>query len=337
MKNHYKYPSIEQFRNVVRNVKYKSENYKFDLPKLKFIGTEKIHGTNAAIVIPSDGEVYFQSRERILSLESDNAGFAQWGYSNIDVFNVATDHDVKTVIVYGEWCFDNIQKNVAYNGLPKSFVVFDILATNGEDNFWWEDKDKINEFVGFCKKSGIENIYSIYDFKTWEFEIDFNQPELSIESLNAAMTEVEENSPIGAYLNNLMGRETNNTTGEGIVIKCVTEGYEGSNYWAKVKGEKHSASKVKTLAAVDVERINDIQELSAKLASVERMDQMLEKTFNLMNGGMIEMSKTKEYLKNLMDDIVKEELDTIQASGFTIKEISGNISKIAVGYMKSKF
>lgn len=57
-----KYPSIEQFRNVIKTVRFnhdfqgKDENgnpiyqHKENYPTLKFQGTVKLHGTNAAIV-----------------------------------------------------------------------------------------------------------------------------------------------------------------------------------------------------------------------------------------------------------------------------------------------
>jgi len=71
-----KYNSIEQFRNVIRKVK---ENHDYqgkdesgnaiyshtsDYPTIKFRGTVKIHGTNAAVVkYKSDERIEFQSRE----------------------------------------------------------------------------------------------------------------------------------------------------------------------------------------------------------------------------------------------------------------------------------
>lgn len=69
----FKYPHIEQFRNVIRHVANKArfiglnENSDpiFDetisLPILKFIGTTKLHGTNSSVVIMNDGSVSAQS------------------------------------------------------------------------------------------------------------------------------------------------------------------------------------------------------------------------------------------------------------------------------------
>jgi hypothetical protein len=45
--------------------------------------TEKIDGTNAAIIITDDG-VGAQSRKRLIDPESDNFGFAQWVWDNSD-------------------------------------------------------------------------------------------------------------------------------------------------------------------------------------------------------------------------------------------------------------
>ena len=70
-----KYPSIEQFRNVIRTVKerhdfngkdeYGKAIYQHDsnYPTLKFIGTVKLHGTNSAVVKYSDGRIEYQSRK----------------------------------------------------------------------------------------------------------------------------------------------------------------------------------------------------------------------------------------------------------------------------------
>lgn len=79
-----KFPSIEQFRHVIRHVKVNhdfkgvGENgdavYRHDspYPTLTFTGTVKIHGTNAAIVKHSSGEIQYQSRENVLSLTKDS-------------------------------------------------------------------------------------------------------------------------------------------------------------------------------------------------------------------------------------------------------------------------
>ena len=82
-----KFPSIDQFRQIIREVKTnhdyqgKSEDgspiyqHNSPYPAIEFTGTVKLHGTNASIVKYKDGRIEYQSRERVLDLQHDNAGF----------------------------------------------------------------------------------------------------------------------------------------------------------------------------------------------------------------------------------------------------------------------
>ena len=136
-----KYTDIGQFREVIRQVKhdtdYKGKNedgspiylHNVPYPALKFRGTVKLHGTNSSIAKYKD-RYEFQSRERILSLTSDNNGFmlAMKGKSFDKLFNDINFDD--HCVIYGEWCGGSIQKGVAINGLPKMFVIFAVKIDN---------------------------------------------------------------------------------------------------------------------------------------------------------------------------------------------------------------
>ena len=82
-------------------------------PKISRIGenltvtiTEKIDGTNACIII-SDGEIVgVQSRNRLITPESDNAGFARWVRENEEELKGLGDG-----YHYGEWAGPSIQQN----------------------------------------------------------------------------------------------------------------------------------------------------------------------------------------------------------------------------------
>lgn len=125
-----KFTDIGQFREVIRAVKQhhdyvgKDENnepiYKHDTPypTLRFRGTVKLHGTNSAIV-KYKKKIKFQSRERVLQLTSDNAGF-MLAMSNKSIDKLFEGIEfVESVAIYGEWCGGNIQKSVALNQLEK--------------------------------------------------------------------------------------------------------------------------------------------------------------------------------------------------------------------------
>lgn len=324
---HIAFPSINQFRHVVQHVRRKASfigldaagepiyNLAAKAPTLTFTGTVKLHGTNAAIVF-TPGNVQFQSRERVLTWEQDNAGFyahmsskplALLRLLNSVLEYVGEPHDY-TIAIYGEWCGGNIQKGVAITGLPKMFVIF-AIKVNGE----WISMDT-TKLVNTAM-----SIYSIEQFDDYVLTIDFEQPEKS-QNILASMTErVEASCPVGSYF----GQEG---IGEGIVWRCAND--PSSDLWFKVKGEKHSASKVKTLAPVDVEAVENIREFVSKVVTEARLEQGLQ---NLINeqGKPFDMTSMGDFIRWVHGDIVKEESDTAAASGIEFKKVSGLIAQAA--------
>lgn len=170
-------------------------------------------------------------------------------------------------------------------------------------------------------------IYCIYDFPTFDAIIDFENPHEIQNVLNRMTDEVEEECPVGKAFG-VSG------IGEGIVWRCIEEGYSDSGYWFKVKGAKHSKSKVKTSANVDVEKINNIKELAERLAHNGRLEQAFQAIFGI--NGEADIKRMGEVIQWVMKDIFKEEIDVIAASGFTGKEINGPVAKIIRDFMMSK-
>ena len=350
-----KYPSINQYRDVVKNVKHKAQFVGLDsdgnaimnrmakMPTLKFIGTVKSHGTNFSIIISPQCDFWCQSRENIITPEKDNAGSAAFGYYNKETFmKMATDAVDQTdsnsftynrdFMIAGEWCGKGIQKGVAISELDKMFIIFNMAFVDSEGNKTWLTREEMEEVLnmqGVVAKLNANHIYSVYQFQTFEVDIDFEHPEIAQNELNRLCEFVENECPIG-FSFGVKG------IGEGIVFKCASEGYEDSGYFFKVKGELHSKSKVKTLATVDIERINNIRELSDKLANNGRLEQFHQIVFDTLNGGQTDMSKMGDFIKAVTSDCLKEELDTIQSSGFTMKELGSTISKLCREFIQIK-
>ena len=123
--------------------------------------------------------------------------------------------------------------------------------------------------------------------------------------------------------------------GEGIVFS--TE-FNGNVIRFKSKGEKHAGkSKVKTLKSVDNEKISALIELANKVTPEWRLDQMLTNTFNLINGGELDIKRLGDYIKNVTSDVVKEDIDIIAESGFEFKDIVKYVSEIAKKYFLAKY
>ena len=67
------FPSIPQFRDVIKQIQKQAQHHVVSAPTVPSKGSIKLHGTNAAVVLGLDGEVYAQSRERVITPLSDNA------------------------------------------------------------------------------------------------------------------------------------------------------------------------------------------------------------------------------------------------------------------------
>jgi len=341
-----KFPSIEQFRTVVRAVTERTRYVSgggdtepvFDhtrpLPALTFEGTVKLHGTNAGIVETREG-ITFQSRERVLSETADNAGFYKWGYENYQLIqqliaNIChvldtSEDQIYTpdyVAVYGEWCGQGIQSGVAISQLPKMFVIFGVKIDDK-----WIDLSMIHHIDTL-----IDNVYWITKFQRYYITIPFNDPVKLAEAVNS-MGEttqlVEDQCPVGEHFG-VKG------VGEGIVWKPLNSDWNESRFWFKVKGDKHSVSKVKKLASVDVEAVKAIGDFVEMTVTEPRLEQGLN---NLINEQLkpFEMSSLGDFIRWVITDIKKEESDTITANNLDEKKINPAISKAARDWYIQRF
>ena len=330
----HKFPSIEQFRHAIQSVAYrarfigtdKNDEPIFDegieLPTLTYRGTVKLHGTNAGIIfhfneLTHNYEVHAQSRSNIITPVKDNAGFATFTHalntegllSQIMTRVGDIGYTPEVIKVYGEWCGGNIQKGVAINGLDKMFVIFAIKIDEG-----WLPHSILQKI-----KSTDEKVYNILDYPVYDIEIDFKNPKEAAERIGRIVDQIEKECPVGKAFGN-------SGIGEGIVFTCLDERYQGSRYWFKAKGDEHKTVKTKEKVAVDVERVNNIKELVSTIVTEARLKQGLD----YLNEEGLEVSRksTGAYLKWVVADVMKEELDTIIENGFEPKELNGEISKV---------
>lgn len=329
MATHIKYPSIEQFKSTIHNVKShaqfagKDENgdaiydYLRPLPVLDYQGVTKLHGTNFAMGrIKSTGEIWFQSREQIITPEKDNAGAARF-FHDKDLNSLFDKIPGETVIVYGEWCGKGIQSKVSISQVPKRLVIFDILA----DDRWLRAKE-----VAAVKDESIE-VYNIYDYAVFNTRIDFNDPGVAQNELIKITTGVADCCPVAQAF----GVEG---IGEGVVWRCVTPGYESPKFFLKVKDERHSPSKVTTLKEVDTEKNAKMRALAEKLTPSWRLEQALVEVCGLNNpGGFISLAKIGEYFKAVNQDINKEEKETMVEAGVEdFKDVVKYVTQISKAY-----
>jgi hypothetical protein len=99
------------------------------MPRLHrdIIVTEKLDGTNAQVCITPEGEIFAGSRNRWITPEDDNFGFARWVEENKDeLLQLGTGRH------FGEWWGKGIQRG--YGLQEKRFSLFNTLrwALHGE-------------------------------------------------------------------------------------------------------------------------------------------------------------------------------------------------------------
>ena len=362
MKRFINFGKIGQFRNVIRDINMASSFegvdgegnpiYNNDKPKpvITVTGTEKIHGTNAAVCYSNPDGFWVQSRKNIITPEKDNAACAFNAYQNKEAWmtiinelakEYEIDLDKYIISVYFEWCGEGIQKNSAVTGLSKRAMVFQhfkvspIEPQNDEDiesARWLETMSDYR--AGRIPKDGgyfwipsniykkEDNIYNIMNFPYFSLDIDFNNPLLSQNEMIKLVEEiVEPNSPVGESF----GKKGN--VGEGIVFTFT---YKDVLYRFKVKGEKHSKSKVKTLKPVDNEKEQAKIDFANYACSPTRLEQAWQNTFGINNEKMEpNVKETGTFLRYVFKDVMEEEQDVMSQKGLEPKDVNKMVSKIA--------
>lgn len=338
-----KFPSIEQFRKVVKTVNDKSAftgldsdgNPTFDYnkpkPTITFTQTVKIHGTNAGIGLTKDGEFFQQSRNRLISVDNDNAGFANWceEYPRklyfikwlSDVLHTKStlatykDNPIKQVTLFGEFAGKGIMKGVVVSEVEKSFFAFGLY-------FLHEDGTTTKNTTSLGRLSNTNlGIYNIFMFENKRVEINFSDTKEVINKIIEDTLSVEDECPVGKYFG-VSG------VGEGVVLLS-----ECGNYIFKSKGEKHSVSKVKTMTSADTYDMTNIENFVSDVLTENRLKQGIDYLKEM--GFDIDNTSTGEYIKWVQSDILKEEGDIIESKSLDIKKVNGFIAKKAKSYLFS--
>lgn len=332
-----KWTSIGGFHNVRKTLS------SYDLYKgaITYRGKVKLHGTNAGVTITPDREVFAQSRTTVLTATDDNAGFAKWVESNVDYWKRLALSD-QIVTVYGEWCGPGIQKNTAINDIDaKAFAVFSIqigesiMDDDGQQHAMViVEPDAVRDFLSlFVKKP--EDVYVL----PWcgdSIEVDYEDVpslEAAMVSMNAAVESIEAIDP---WVKETFGVEG---VGEGIVYYPISfaneisvpawadgalDRWHLSTFMFKAKGEKHKVVKTKKAVQIDPEVAANVDEFVLMVVTGARLEQGTRE----VSGGdfVFEHRYIGPFLKWMSQDIQKETVDELEASGLTWSQVVKKIS-----------
>lgn len=335
-----KYPSTNQLRQVVRTMVEKltfdgiadNGNILRKTPEnwvIPYFGTVKLHGTNGSIVFYSEDEIVYQSKERVLELGQDNNGFMarmiHIDHSRLldQVRYICETRGVPfsfPVEVAGEWAGRGIQKGVAISEVDPFFAIFRIAVGRDEHNSmnWLPPA-----FLLGLTMPPEDRVFNILEFGFWVSGIDFSQPDMSTNYLVEVTNSVEAECPAGKKFG-ISG------VGEGVVWSPMApELAKDSGLWFKVKGEKHSVSKVKTLAAVDPERLESIQKFVEYAVTENRLLQGLDEVGK-------DIKKVGEFIGWVSRDVIKEEGDVLAHNNLVMKDVGKFVSNKARSWYMTK-
>ena len=322
-----------------------------DMPDIyTFEGSVKGHGTNASVVLWGDDHITAQSRKRIVSLGSDNHGWANWVtgcgdlYWNELLSPYMPEGDHAAVIMYGEWIGGNIQTGVGVTGMEKAFIPFALRTIKFNPEFpndvakaekhWLIDDFNSMEFPEDGKR-----IFHILEFPTYTFNLHLDDIDGAIDNLDKLMYQVEENCPIAKALN----PNSENTIGEGIVWNCTNESMNNSKFWFKHKGEKHQrtgkAPKVpKPKIVLTDEQRSALDLLIKEAVTTDRLEQGFEHLNEL--GLALSRASTGAYIEWFKYDVLKEcellLLDCLKVGLEWNKHVVSIIAKSASAYYLEK-
>jgi hypothetical protein len=288
------YKKIPNFKNAKDDLLDRSNH---DIIPLHFTGTVKLHGTHGDIVRFNDGHVNIQSRNRILSLDDDNIGFATFITERDKIINALFDKIIlihgdpeNHIMISGEFCGGNIQNKVILTKLPRMFVIFGICI----DDIHLDMELFRNVF------DETANIYNILQFPTYNVTMDFRNSSEAEKIMTKYTNEVEKECPVGKHFG-FSG------IGEGIV-------WISKDCWFKTKGELLSHTKTTKIPKI----INLSQEEKYKLIDQFVVNNVTESRLNqgieYLHEFNIKISKenVNTFRKWIEDDITTEEISTIE-------------------------
>ncbi|KAI9713112.1 MAG: hypothetical protein M1820_001097 [Bogoriella megaspora] len=314
---------------------------------IELIGTVKLHGAHADIVIDSQEDIRFQSRNA-LSIDpgNDNYGFvaSMRPFTNklLDLknqyharyaqLNPQTPIDPQyPLIIGGEWIGRGIQKNVAISGLNRSFVIISVNV-----NGTWQPDELYADVQD--ESAGIYNI-SRGGFYYQSLSLDPPGDKLRLKGTAsfAAMQEttdaIDKVCPFASSFD-ITG------TGEGIVWKPRYPPFSADpKLWYKTKGRTHLGVQTsrKAKSAKQVEQVTAKEPALARAqAFAERAvtERRLEQGMEYLQEKGLRMEQNNDPLFTLWvrNDVLIEEKMDIEEAGIDKKFLCLEVGRIAHEY-----
>jgi tRNA-binding EMAP/Myf-like protein len=324
-----KWPNIEGLHHIRKGMKIRQKNDpEFVPPVVTYYSKVKLHGTNAGVQILRDGTVRAQGRNAVLVPGDDNLGFAAWVSENLGYFqDLAGAWDI---VVHGEWAGKGIQKGVAISQIDRKILaVFAIQIGLGSGCQLLVEPFRIRRML-----PEHPDIFILPWTDARGKVLDWSDKwslEAKAAEINLEVARVEERDP---WVSNVFGVDG---TGEGLVLYPVSI-YRDSGYVSqeladeigplldrdrfaelvfKAKGEKHKVVKQKSPVQIDPEIARSVDEFVDMFLTEARLEQGVVEAC----GGEFHMRCVGDFLKWIGQDVKKESIVELEASGLEWKQV----------------
>jgi hypothetical protein len=300
------------------------------LDPIPIIGTVKLHGTHADIVVYDDGRIIFQSKNVVgIHTGKDNAGFAAIMSQRtkailrlrdlivlrfLELNPDATVKSAHPVLIAGEWIGQSVQKGVAISGLSKRFVIISV-SVNGQ---WQKDSD----YGGIALPN--HDIYNISRAGVFHRTLYPDDPQRTIDELEPLAENVAAQCPFATTFN-VEGE------GEGIVWKPSSIPHNGNPaLWFKTKGGRFKPT-FAPAPRQSAENVEQNREAAAAVARIWTSDQRLEQGLDYLREHGIQrtVKGLNTFLKWVQNDIVVEEKTYVEEHGIDKATLRVEVAKIA--------
>lgn len=316
------FPSIRKLSDALKDAKHMfGDNWP---PELTFRGTVKLHGTHADLVWHGDDDdIVVQSRNRVLTVESDNHGCARFFDARKDRLRPLFER-ARTVlggegwpiVIAGEYCGEGVQSKVALCQLPRMFVVVAVKVGHT-----WHLAGSPG-FADVCDEA--HGIYNISRAPTFTLTVDPLEPAPALAQADEFTQSVEAECPFAKGMG-IAG------AGEGIVWACTQS--NSSRLWFKTKGASHMTP-VRPQGGTSNTGRAALDTLVCQLVTEQRLDQGVD--FLREMGHPLEMRSVPQFVRWVTCDVLKEEHASVVDSGFKDGDVRKAVSRVAVTWFAQR-
>ncbi|OCL11048.1 hypothetical protein AOQ84DRAFT_202894 [Glonium stellatum] len=300
--------------------------------QLPLVGTVKLHGTHADILIyPNDDAIVLQSRNCLnISTQADNHGFAaamkhklnnlvrlrDRYYAHYKELNPDSQIDPnRALIIAGEWIGENIQKGVALVHLSKRLVIIS-ANINGQ---WLPDED----YADIHDEEA--DIYNISRAGFYHAVLDPSNVSKTKQELEKLAENVAVSCPFTATFG-IVGE------GEGIVWK-IKSYCDNPRMWFKTKGGKfkptYTPTPRKGPSTDDI--LAEKRSMAVRSAGAWCSERRLEQGWGYLRERRLsqDIKNIGVFLKWITEDILAEEKWDIDQHEIDKKLLRAEITRIA--------